>query len=292
MLALGAFLLMLGTPVNSTTQALQRFTRLGLFEFLNPLLKLALGVLFVTLGWRVAGAFGAVLIGTVLAFAWLYVGLSDYWKKDRREFVTKGMVAYAMPVAISTICFVAITNLDNLLARGFLDPTEAGLYSACSMLGKIVLWLPLSISTVTFPKLSGAEVKGESTATLIHKSIILTLAIAGAITLFCFLFPDFVLTVAFGEDFLDAADILPVIILAFSLFGLATMFQRYGLATGRWAFIIIYAIFTVLGVGLIIAFHSTAMQIALDMLISSAGISVFSALYLELKLREEKRLAQ
>jgi O-antigen/teichoic acid export membrane protein len=289
MLAAGAFLLMLGTPVYSTTQALQRFNRLAVYEVLNPLLKLAFGLLLVgIIGWSMAaGAFAGVLIGTVLAFLWLYLGLKDYWTKERKPFATKGMAAYTVPVAISTISFMLITNIDNLLARGFLDPTEAGLYSACSMLGKIVLWMPLAITTVTFPRFSGAGVKGQSTRSLIHKSILITVAISGAITLFCFLFPDFVLRLTFGDEFLDAADILPVVILAFSLFGLATMFQRYGLATGKWVFIIIYATFTIVGIGLILLFHDTPMQIALGMLATSAGISIVSLVYLELKLKEE-----
>jgi O-antigen/teichoic acid export membrane protein len=286
MLAVSAFILMLATPVSSTTQALQRFSRVASFDVLNNSLKLLLGVLFVTAGWSVAGAFGAVLTGTLLASIWLYYGLRDYWAKERVPFETKGMAAYTIPVAISTISFMTITNVDNLLARGFLDPTDAGLYSACSMLGKIVLWMPLAISTVTFPRFSGASVKGESTTSLIHKSILITLAITGAITLFCFLFPDFVLLVAFGDQYLDAAPYLPVIILAFSLFGLATMLQRYGLATGKWAFVTIYAVFTVMGVGMILAFHETPMQIALVMLATSAGISITSAIYLELKLKE------
>lgn len=289
MIALSAFLLMLGTPVNSTVQGLQRFTYLATYNVLGPLLKLVLGILFVLLGWSVLGGFGAAMAGTVLAFIVLYYCLRDYWKKEGKEFDNKSMLAYSIPVAFSTISFVTITNIDNLLARGFLDSTDAGLYSACSMLGKIVLWLPLSISTVTFPKFTGAKAKGDSTSSLIHKSVLITLAITGVITLFCWAFPRFVLNFVYGDEFLDAAEILPVVILAFSLFGLATMFQRYGLATWKWTLIEIYVIFTVIGIGLISVFHGSPMEIALDMLACSAGISIFSAVYLELKLNEEKK---
>ena len=41
------------------------------------------------------------------------------------------------------------------------------------------------------------------------------------------------------------------------------------------------------GVGLILLFHDTPMQIALGMLATSAGISIVSLVYLELKLKEE-----
>ncbi len=169
LLAIGAFLLMVGTPAISTTQALQRFARLASNDLLNPLMKLILGILLVSLGWSVLGAFAAVLLGTAIAFAWLFFGLRDYWKKERKPYQMEGIVSYSIPVAVSTISFMVIVNVDNLLARGFLDPTEAGLYSACSMLAKIVLWLPLAITTVTFPRFSGAKVKGESTKALVHK---------------------------------------------------------------------------------------------------------------------------
>ncbi len=49
------------------------------------------------------------------------------------------------------------------------------------------------------------------------------------------------------------------------------MFQRYGLATGTWGFITIYALFTVMGIVLILLFHETPMQIALDMLATSVS---------------------
>ncbi len=289
LLAVGAFLTMVGTPVNSTTQALERFRYYALFNLANPLVKLLLGIILVGVGYGVAGAFGAVILGTIAALFILYIGMRDYLRMERRPTIVGDQWFYTGAVALSTISFLIITNVDTFLARGYLPPEEAGLYSACSTLGKMLLLLTSAITTVALPRLTESKARSLDPSALMRQALLYSVVILGAITAFCFLFPEFVLRFVYGSEYLDAVDVLPVVVLAFALLALTAVYRTYGLAREVWSLIVTMAVFTVVAVGLMVLFHDSPMQIALALLAASASIAVISFIIVEMKHREMRR---
>lgn len=287
LLGLGAFLTMLGPPAVGGTQGLKRFHLLGLYNIFGPIGKLALGVLFVTVGMGVGGAFGAMVVGTSLAFGIVYYAIWDYVKKDKTAIEMRGVYIYTIPVAVSTICFTLITNIDTFLVRGLMADHDAGIYSSASMLGKIVLWLPGAITIVTFPRFS--EKRIDETHMLMRKSVWLVGLTLGMVWTGFLLFPDVVMRIAYGAPYADAAECLPVVILAFALFGLASVFMKYGMATSDHVYAWIIAAFTVIGVLLVIANHATPLDVGYDMLFTSAGICTCSVIYMEASWRRSKK---
>ena len=68
-------------------------------------------------------------------------------------------------------------------------------------------------------------------------------------------------------------------------FGLASLFMNYGLAMDRHQYTSFLLIFTLVEVALLALFHSTPVEIAYDMLVTSLLMCVVSWVYMELKWR-------
>jgi O-antigen/teichoic acid export membrane protein len=280
-LTAGLFVSMLYPIGIGTAQGLQRFGMVGMSNIIGPLGKLIFGVLFVIMGYGVAGAFGGVVVGSAIALVITFISIKDIFKGERRPFDTEDLRRYLVPVTIAVLCFTVLTNIDTFLARHYLSDVDASLYSSASMLGKIILFLPGAISAVMFPRISQAHAKGEGTYAIMRKSIIWTFAISSSVALVYLLIPDIVIDLLYGPTFVAAAPSLAVLGIAMVLFGLATLFMNFGLATDSNALITILAVFTIIEIVLIAIWNSTPLEISYDLLASSIGICVFSWIHLE-----------
>lgn len=66
----------------------------------------------------------------------------------------RAMVAELVNAGIGIGALLALTNVDVILARHFLSPRDAGLYTAGSVAAKVAFWLPQAVATVAFPHLT------------------------------------------------------------------------------------------------------------------------------------------
>src|SRR6202022_1201592 len=79
----------------------------------------------------------------------------------------------------ATAGITAITlfyNFDVLLAKHFLSNQDAGLYSAMSLLGKLLFFGTISVSVVMFPRVSAIHAAGQRG----HRTVNLSLALVAS----------------------------------------------------------------------------------------------------------------
>ncbi|MGD0817158.1 MAG: hypothetical protein ABR986_02015 [Methanomassiliicoccales archaeon] len=286
------FLLMAGviialvSPVGyGTSQGLQRFSNNAAYGITGPVAKLGLSILLVTLGFGIAGAIGGVVISLVLAMIVALFFVRDYFGKERVPIPADEMVKMRgslLSVVVAVTCLTVMLNIDIVLARQYLDPNTAGVYAVCSVLGKILLFLPSSINIVIYPKLAHAHVKKTGTVAMMRLSVLLALAVTGIVVLLYFLLPTEILRFLYdGDKYIGAASALGIMGVAMALFGTANLFMNYGLATNRRTYLGIMVFFTILQVSLIMLFHDSVVTIALDLLVTSAGTTLVSWAYME-----------
>ena len=286
------FLLMAGvvvaliSPVGyGTSQGLQRFHYNAAYGITGPVTKLASGIILVVAGFAIMGALGGVLIGLILAMIVSIYSIRDLIRLapvpvPKSDLVQmKGSILY---VIVAITCLTIMVNIDVILARQYLDPNTAGLYAVCSMLSKIILFLPSSINIVIYPKLAAAHAKRSGTVAMMRLSVLIALAFTGVVVAAFFLFPSEILRLLYGGDkYLGAAAGLGILGLAMALLGTANLFMNYGLATDSKVYLAIMVFFTALQVSLIVLFHDSLVTIALDMLIAFAGTTGVSWAYME-----------
>lgn len=151
---------------------------------------------------------------------------------------------FLVPVLVTHAIIVLLTNMDMILVKHSFTAHQAGLFSVCFTGGKLLFFFSEGLSSVMFPKVIGALAQGRETRGILLKSLGIYVAGAGAALLVVFVAARPIIGLAFGEAYLDAAEILfPYILFAAFLSG-AVLLAKYWLALGHYSFLFSLVIWT------------------------------------------------
>ncbi|MGZ3512314.1 MAG: oligosaccharide flippase family protein [Thermodesulfobacteriota bacterium] len=264
------------TPVlRGGLQGLQKFGSIALTHFMNGGLKLVLAILFVLWGWGLLGAMGAVALSYfVTAFFSLFLlyfplktqGEKVDVKKDFTGNVSPDVseaYRYFFPVGLTLLCFVVLTNIDLILVKHFFTPVEAGYYSISQMVAKIILFLPLPIVTVMFPKVSVMEIKKRKTTHILIWSSVVAGCLCALAIVVCHLFPELIIRLVTGKDYPECIPLIKFFSINMTFFSLTFILLYYQLAINRKDFIYPLVLLTLIQVVCISLFHQNMIQVLL-----------------------------
>ena len=260
-------------------QGLQRFGWLGLTMIANGGLKLVLGILFVSIGFGVTGAMSSLAVSTfaslLISFLILLSILSKHsslplQENSNSEINFSEIYKYSYTVTIVILCFMILTNIDVLLVKHFFNPLEAGYYSIAQMAGKVILFLPIAITMVMFPKSSELYSQSKATLHLLKKSLLYVGLMCGMSALFCFLFPELIIKFLSGEENPECIPLVRIFSVTMVFFALVYTLQFYHLSIHSSSIIYFLVLLTIIQVVLICMFHNTLSQVLYIMF----GISV------------------
>lgn len=267
-------------PINrGVIQGMQNFKGLSINLGLEPILKIAFGVILVIIGYKLNGAVLAILIANILVYAFGFLSLKKIFASKAESFPTKDFWHYSFPVLIGIFLLNFLTYGDVILAKHYLSLEEAGLYSGISTISKIVIYFGAPFIATMFPKISDLHTRGKKHYPLLAQTIAVVFILSAAITAFFMLFPSFTIKILFGNNFISASSYLGPLSLAMLLLSLATIFVNYYMAIGKKIYIVFLSIFSVLLVILMNLYHNNLSQIITNLLISFGGLLVSLSLY-------------
>jgi len=257
-------------------QGLQKFGYLGLAMITNGCLKLLLGIIFVSTGFGVIGAMSALAISTFIALLISFIILasvlpkplvstSDSSQNNQNNFAPEmnfsDIYNYFYATVSVYLCYTILTNIDVLLVKHFFSPLEAGYYSIGQMAGKIILFLPVAITLVMFPKTSELHAQAKATSHLLKKCLLYVAALCGIAVLICFLFPNLVIRLLSGKELLECTPLVRIFSVTMFFFALVYTLLFYHLSIHRLGFIYPLVSLTVLEVLMITMFHQSLSQV-------------------------------
>ncbi len=256
-------------------QGLQRFDYLGWSMILGTLLRLISGIILVIIGFGVNGAMSASIIGILFGLFIIFIPLRSLFQEKTNERVDfKELYRYSAPVVLALLCFMILTNVDAVLVKHFFSPLEAGNYSAAAMVGRIILFLPMAVVIVMFPKTSELYAQKKDSSLILKKSLIYVGLLAGGATLICLLFPRFPLWLLWGNRFQDSIPLAGKFALAMTFFGLVNILFFYQLSIHRFRFLYFACVFTLLQIIALALFHNTLSQVVWILVVN--GILLFT----------------
>jgi len=268
-------------------QGLHKFGSLASNLIMNGILKFALGILFIYLGWGISGAMGAIVLSYFVTtfFALLMLGIhlprrEGIIQKDKNP---KGLYLsyfsdvyhYFLTVGMTMLCFILLTNIDLILVKHFFKPVEAGYYSIAQMVGKIILFLPLPIIMVMFPKLSSLEAQGRKTLSTLMRSLIIGGVISILALIFGLLFPSLLIRILSGKVYLECVPLVKIFSVNMTFFALTLILLYYHLSTHGTRFLYPLISLTLIQTGLIALFHKTLIQVLF--IVGGVALSLFIA---------------
>ena len=205
--------------------------------------RLVAGCLLVVLGAGVVGAY----LGTPLAMAATSLALvhvvhrraaadrSPVVKARAHELRTLVVAGWAPIVGL--LLLAALQNVDVIMAKREMTASDAGAYAAAVVAAKLVVWVAIGIGLHLLPEATRRAAAGIDPRPVLLRALGL-LAIVAVPSLIIFtVAPETLLRVAFGEEFVTAADALPILGLAMTLLAVSTLAVQYMLALHRTAFL-------------------------------------------------------
>jgi len=234
--------------VRGVLQGLHSHAQVGVGIVLDPLFRLILGLLLVGLGLGTTGAFLGTALGIGLAaaiFAWsLRRRLGATQRKPERETIFdlfKG--SWGAGASLLSLTLLAVLqNVDVIVAKRELGEHLAGSYAAASVAAKSIIWVAIGIGLHLLPTATKQAINGQNPRPTLIKAVAIVLLIAAPAVAFFAIAPTFVLEKAFGSEFTSAADALPILGIAMTALGVTYLTVQYLLALGRYSFISILTV--------------------------------------------------
>lgn len=257
-------------------QGLELFGWLISSVLLNGIIKLFFAILFIFLGFQIAGALGAFLISVIFGIIIGIIPLRKFLTtvKLRVELNYKEILLYLFPLAISNMCFIWLVNVDMVLVRYFFSNQTSGIYALAQMLGKIFLFLPSAISIVMFSRTSGLNAVNSDTQPVLKKSLLYASCLSVSAVLFYNIFPVFVLKVLTGKAPVESIMLGRLFSISMTFFALGYVLINYFLSLRSFKFIKPL----VLSVGLqlvgIFLFHSNLLQVQSVLCLNSVSLFI------------------
>jgi len=251
---------------------LEKFTDLTINNILMIITKLGLGILLVYLGWKVQGALLAIVISSLLVISHAFYQLKLPKEQAVLNINVEKLLAYSKGVFWTSLCLTALFNLDVILVKHFLSPTDAGYYAVLSLLGKIIFFITASVSTVLFPLSAKNHSQGKEDGSLLKLALFVVFLVSLTITLLYFSFPTFLISILFGASYLPATAYVGWIGIIFTFYSLINILVIYNLSIGRFNFLYFLILGIALQIGLLSFFHANLWQIIYVMIGVMGGI--------------------
>ncbi len=223
-------------------QGEQRFRALAFNSAAPMVIRLLVFAVLVAGGLHLYGAIGAVAVSSVagttialLAIRRLLVSSRPVAVPDLRPFLR-----YLVPVAVGLFGIAVLTNVDIIVVKARFSAEDAGVYAAASAFARVAFFLPATILAVVFPRTAARQARGEQSADILGRSLIVTAGFCALLTGFYAVVGEPLVDLTFGTEFSGAAALLVPFCIAMTCFSLANVALGYHLSRGenRFAWVV------------------------------------------------------
>jgi O-antigen/teichoic acid export membrane protein len=262
---------------------MQRFGWLGGLGVGAAFIKSVLCLLFVTTcGWGLHGALGGVLATRVCvgaAGAWAIVEGASANGGSNQEIPP--FASHLIPALIAgNIAFVAMTQLDIVLVNHYFEPDTSSRYTAVSILGKAVLYLPAGLATAIYPMAVENRAKRRGSRDIVLQSVAATLVLCGGAALVYRMAGERVISVLFGENYVQAGHLLAMYGLAMVPMGVAIVAKHFLIAVSRTLFAWVFVAAAAVEVAVIHVWHPSLEAVIAVIAVCNALLAVIGCVIL------------
>lgn len=174
---------------------------------------------------------------------------------------------------------IIINNSDIILVKHFFDNEQAGLYASLALIGRVVYFVAWMFVMLLLPKVIQMKKDNQDTVPILLRYVGYIVLLSTAIVLFTALFPEFVVGVMFGKEYISISFLLWKYALATSLFAVANIFAYYYLSLNQYLPVVVSALLGTTQIGLIISYHNSLEQVVHMQIIAMVVLLFFQLCY-------------
>ncbi len=274
-------------------QGLLKFEAFTSASFLNSFLRIIFAAGLIYLGLNVRGALAGLILALFSAYLLTLVFLKKILTFPGGQLVNWRKIFYFVGPAFSSLLGITIlSTVDIILVKHFFSPIEAGLYSAVTVTGRVIIFTCLPITQVIFPVVVQRFEAGKPYHKFVVAGLIMTALIGATISLLYLLWPELVLKGFFfsrSSEYQAAGYLLAVYSVFITLFSLNTLLTYLFLSLQKVKFSIAPLIAGVLQGILIWFFHQNLNQVIIVNIIANFLLLLVLSLYYWFNLKRVKK---
>ena len=279
-MAATAVLELIGAIFLGMMGGLQKFTMLGVISIAASIFKLIFGLGLVLMGFGVVGALGAVTAASLIMLIIMLIMFYPRGSNGKYEDGYHEVVRYFLTSFLVAVIFAAPGNADIVIVKNMFTDVDAGLYTAISVLGKILIFLPTGIAGAMFPKVAAMSKGSKEPLKILKKTLqfSISITVAGAATFI--VLPNFILNLVYGSEFDQGAYLLPWYGLMVVFFSISLIIANFSLARKQFLFVRVFTILTLLEFTMVYLFSTSLLvliQIMLVMNVITAIVGILIA---------------
>lgn len=253
--------------------SLLKFKFISLISLLGGVVKLALGIELVLLGFRVYGALGAIIGIICFQLIISFVPLKNLIlkKTGQVKLPYREIVNYSIPASVAIFSLFSFISSDVILVKHFYSETLAGLYGGLSLVGRTIFYFTAPIPYVMFPLLVKRHSGGQSYKNLLYLALVLVSIPSVLITIFYFLFPELTINIFLaGREYLTVASYLGLFGIFLTIFNINNVLVSFYLSLKDLKVSIYIFLCAITQIILIYLFHQNFQIIIIDSIVSSS----------------------
>jgi len=225
-------------------QATRAYRAAGLSIVLEATGRLATGVLLAAVGLGVTGAY----LGTAASITVAALVLDRVLRRrlgppvpDARPHPLGALARdAAMPIAVLTL-LASLQNVDVIMARHGLDETAAGVYAACTVAAKALVWVAIGLGMWVLPEAARHAAGGQDARTVLLRALAIIGALAVCALAVFAAVPGLLLRTAFGPDYETGAGVLLTLGCAYALLAASYLAVQFLLGVAGRTFALVLA---------------------------------------------------
>ncbi|MAX71400.1 MAG: sugar isomerase [Flavobacteriaceae bacterium] len=206
------------------------------------------------------------------------------------ETHSKQIKRFFLLTAFYELTQIIINNSDILLVKHYFESYEAGLYASLALIGRIVYFIAWMFVMLLLPAVVELKKEGKETASVLFKYVGYIAIISAIIVIGCVLFPELIITILFGEAYIDMAPLLWQYAIATSMFALSNIFAYYYLSLDKYVPVIISGVFGMLQVVLVVFYHNSLTEVVHMQIVAMALLLIIQLVFFRLEVVRQKRL--
>ncbi|MDO8619185.1 MAG: oligosaccharide flippase family protein [Candidatus Daviesbacteria bacterium] len=252
-------------------QGLASFDKYVVTLIVEGIIKLAIAIILLYLGFSVFGALVGFLIGVILAVVLIRFFIREFLdRKTEEKPEVRHLFGYSIAAFSQGLALTSMYTTDLLLVKHFFSAELAGIYASLAILGRVVFFGASPVTSVMFPLIAKRHQDGQSYHIILYLSAVIIMFLGALITLFYYFAPNLAIGVLYGKSFLEGAELLWWYAVFMSLLSLAMLFTQFYLSIARVKVVYLFFVAAILQIILISIFHGSLLSVIQVSIISVA----------------------
>lgn len=263
-------------------QGMKKFGAFGFNLVTEGVVKLALAIFFVFIGFRVYGAVVAIILAVAFSFLISFLSFKKVMNSVEQYPKTQQIYSFFRPAFIINLLILTFSSIDIILAKVVFSEELAGYYALASVIGKIIFLATNPISKAMFP-LSSEISKDES-----KKSSHIFFNALGALSFITlcvlpifYLFPNQLIRLFAGKVAAQSVEVLFLVSMAFCIISFINLILIYKLSLNKTKGAYYLIMFIIIEIILMTYFSDSLLQFSYAFIASSILFLIGSIIFLE-----------